>query len=586
MIGKSLKFIRPYVKPFIPRILLGMFMNFMMIFSLLRIVKTIQDTLKALSSITDSMHGEDILIACGIKIIALSFVVAAAGFATRILIIGASWRIEYKLRNDFFEHLMRLSVGNYDKMKVGDIMSRAIEDINEIRLMLGPAIMFLSQAIFIAPIAITYMVFISWKLTILSLMPLLGIVLITFLFGGRMYRTSLKIRNRLGQISSKAQENFTNIKLVKAYAQTEHELEEFSKKSHKYKQTQIYFAKVRGLFHACLGTLSNLGILFFVIFSPGVIISSKLTPGDAFAFFAYQESLIWPMMALGWTTMLIQRGSASVKRFTQVFNDLPNIKQSDNPVKITNMRGEIEFSNVGFEYNHGIEVLTDINLKIPAGSKVGFLGTVGSGKSTIANLIPRIYDVTTGTVKIDGVDVREYDVKQLRKNIGYAPQDSFLFSQSIEKNISFGFDENLSEDKIQEFARVSALDKDEDQFPRGFKTVIGEKGVSLSGGQKQRTALARAIAIDPKILILDDTFSAVDSKTESIILDEIRKILADRTLIIISHRISTINLANTIYVLNDGRIIESGTPSELQELNGVYARIARKQQIQSELEKM
>ncbi len=561
-------------------------MNFLMIFSLLRIVKTIQDTLKALATITDSMQGEDLLIMCGIKIIALAVVVAASGYATRILIIGASWRIEYKLRNDFFEHLMQLSVGNYDKMKVGDIMSRVIEDINEIRLMLGPAIMFLSQAIFIAPIAITYMVFISWKLTIFSLMPLLGIVVITFLFGGRMYRTSLKIRNRLGQISSKAQENFTNIKLVKAYAQTEHELEEFSQKSQKYRQTQIYFAKVRGLFHACLGSLSNLGILLFVIFSPGVIISSRLTPGDAFAFFAYQESLIFPMMALGWTTMLLQRGAASVKRFNQVFTELPHITQSDNPISITKMKGEIEFCNVGFEYIQGIEVLTDISFKIPAGSRVGFLGTVGSGKSTIANLIPRIYDVTSGSVKIDGVDIRDYDLKQLRKQIGYTPQDSFLFSQSIEKNISYGFDENLSDEKIQELARISALDRDEDQFPHGFKTVIGEKGLSLSGGQKQRTALARAIAIDPKILILDDTFSAVDSKTESIILDEIRKIMADRTLIVISHRISTINLADYVYVLDDGSIIESGTHAELQKLNGIYARIARKQQIQSELENM
>ena len=634
MLKKTLKFIYPYIKPHLPLILLGLLCNFLMVIALAKIPRTIQLTLRELETSSNIVDGESLLASCVIKIILFAIFAAGLGFATRLLIIGSAWRIEFKLRDNFFSHLMSLSVPNFDKKKIGDIMSRAIDDINEIRMLMGPAIMFLSQALFLGPVAIYYMIKISWTLTILAVMPLLLIAVITKIFAGNMYRISLRIRELMADVSSKSQENFANIKLIKAYSQSKHEIEEFEYHSEEFKKVQIHFAKVRGLFHSFLSTLANLGILLFVIFSPGVVLAANIKVSDAFAFFAYQEMLIWPMIALGWTIMLIQRGAASIKRFNDVFNENPVIQTPENAVKPEKIFGEIEFRNVNFAYESkpseeshqasdvkapckpaasstpekreaGMKgflacqpgmpdkqpeakerrpALQNVTFKIRAGEKVGFLGAVGSGKSTIASLIPRLYDVTEGNILIDNVDVRNYDISSLRGAIGYVPQDSFLFSQSIAENISYAFNEPLSDEKIEAFARITALDKDKEQFPDGYHTVIGERGVSLSGGQKQRTALARAIATDPAILILDDTFSAVDSETESTILDNFEDVAKDKTVIIISHRVSTVSFADKIYVLDDGHIAEEGSPEELQKVGGIYARIARKQQIQSELE--
>lgn len=508
-------------------------------------------------------------------------------FLTRWLMIGVSRDIEYDLRNDMFQHLSSLDHSYYQKTRTGDIMARATNDLNAVRMLLGPAIMYSANTIVFTVAALVFMWHSSPKLTIYAFLPLPLASVVVQYFGRKIHERFEKIQAQFSDISARAQENFSGARLIRAYVQEKAEIALFETTNQEYVTRSLPLARLMGMLWPALELLLGLAIALVLWLGPREVLAGRMTVGEFFAFLTYIVMLTWPVIALGWVINIFQRGTASMGRINEILRAKPEITDAGvlaGESREQPIAGAIEFRNLSFAYNQ-TPVLRDINLEIPAGSSLAIVGPTGSGKTTLVSLIARIYDAEPGTLVIDGRSIREFPLESLRRNIGFVPQETFLFSDTVRENIAFGV-ENASDSQIQHAAEAASIASDIESFPDQYKTLVGERGITLSGGQKQRTAIARALMRDPRILILDDALASVDTYTEERILNHLRELMRGRTTIFISHRVSTVQNADRIAVLHDGRIVELGTHDELLARNGYYTGLYNKQLLEEELEQV
>ena len=542
-------------------------------------------------AIDDLAHG--LTIAKTVRYAALLFVLAAVGgvfrFLMRRVIIGASRSFEYDLRNDFFAHLQRLDADYFQRNRTGDLMSRATNDLSAVRMLIGPAVMYTATTALTFVVAIALMLSIHPRLTAVALVPLPFVSLSVKYFGAAIHRRFDRIQQQLSDISSVTQEALAGIRVVRAYRQEASEIERFRAENEEYLRRNRKLIRLQGIYNPSMGLLMGLGALLMLWLGGREVTAGTLTIGELVALNTYLMMLAWPMIAFGWVTNLFQRGTASWKRMLEVMDAQPAVTDADVPadaraVAAAPLRGDVEFRHVTFAYGDRT-VLNDVSFTVPAGTTTAIVGATGSGKSTLLNLLPRLRNPAAGTVFIDGRDVRTIPLAVLRRAIGFVPQEPFLFSASIADNIALGATgEQATRAAIVSAAAVSRLDKDVEDLPAGYDTVVGERGITLSGGQKQRTAIARAVIVDPRILILDDAMSAVDTYTEEEILRRLAGVMRERTSILVSHRISTVRGADQIIVLEAGRIVERGRHEDLVRRQGLYAELHRKQLLEEELE--
>jgi ATP-binding cassette subfamily B protein len=503
-------------------------------------------------------------------------------FWMRVIMIGISRDIEYDLRNDLFRRLISLNSGFYARFRTGDVMARATNDLNAVRMMLGPGVMYWTETSLTFVLAVAVMVSVDWPLTLVALIPAPLVSVLVIYFGRVIHDRFEVIQRMFSDISSRVQENLSAVRVVRAYVQEDAEMKLFEQLNRAYIAQNLKLVRASGLFLPSLQALIGLTFLIVLWAGGARLLEGRLTLGGFVMFNTYMGMLIWPMIAMGWVVNLMQRGTASLKRIREILEETPAIAAPASPLPLTRARGEIEFRGVQVHFQN-TAALDGVDMTIPAGSTVAVVGHTGSGKSTLVQLIPRLFDPTAGTVLYNGADVRRYDPADLRRHIGMIPQETFLFSATLRDNVAFGV-ESATEQQILEAVRLAGLEPDLASFPEGLDTMVGERGITLSGGQKQRTAIARAILRDPEVLILDDALSSVDTLTEERILRGLAGIMRRRTTILISHRVSTVRHADCIYVLEHGRIMEQGRHSELLELGGYYADLHQKQLLEEELE--
>jgi ATP-binding cassette subfamily B protein len=504
-------------------------------------------------------------------------------FLTRQTIIIVSREIENDLRNDFLDHILIQDQQYFHYHPTGEIMALATNDISAVRNFLGPGIMYTSETVVNFILAISLMMSFNVELTLVAIFPIPLISYAVYKIGKSINYKFELVQQQFSELTTKAQENLSGIKVVKAYVREESETENFRKMSDDYMQKNLQLAKVQSFSFPMMFLLTGFSVIIVLYVGGNKIIGGEMTIGELTAFIIYLGLLTWPIISLGWIINLTQRAEASMKRLCEVFDSRPAIEDSELPARDENLNGEIEFRNVTFRYSENMPlVLNNVNLKIKAGETIGLIGHTGSGKSTLVNLIPRLFEVKQGEILIDGKDIKSLSLDALRTSIGYVPQETFLFSDTIENNIAYS-EQSFEKDKVIQASKISQIYKDVDNFPKRFDTILGERGINLSGGQKQRTSIARAILADPKILILDDAFSAVDTYTEEEILSGLKDVLKGRTTILISHRVSTLKNSDRIIVLKDGSIAEQGTHESLIQQEGIYADIYFKQLLEEEL---
>jgi ATP-binding cassette subfamily B multidrug efflux pump len=505
-------------------------------------------------------------------------------YQMRRIIISASRGFEYDLRNDFFAHLERLPMSFFQQNRTGDLMSRATNDLSSVRMMVGPAVMYLANTLITAVVSLSLMFSLDVQLTLIVLLPLPIVSITVKMFGTAIHKTFEEVQAKLSDMSAVVQESLTGVRVVRAYRQEEAEIARFRDSNIDYLRHNKRLSRLQGAFFPTMSLFLGISALLALWLGSRDVTSGRLTVGELVAFNAYLAQLAWPMIAFGWVTNLLERGMASWKRMLTVMETIPAVRDEDGVEKTLEIGGAIEFRNLSFLYGDR-EVLSNVSFTVRAGETVAIVGATGSGKSTLVNLLPRLHNPPRGTVFVGGRDVREIPLSDLRGIIGFVPQEPFLFSDTLADNVAFGVPGMKHEHPVRIEAAVSVaqLDTDVRDFPNGYETMVGERGITLSGGQKQRTAIARAVVTDPRILILDDALSAVDTYTEEEILSRLRSVMKSRTSIIISHRISTVRDADQIVVLDAGRVVEKGTHDELIRHGGHYAELYKKQLLEEEL---
>jgi ATP-binding cassette, subfamily B, multidrug efflux pump len=519
--------------------------------------------------------------------IGIALVQAVARTFSRFVIFNVGRDIEYDLRNDLFAHLERLPLAYYQSQQTGDLMSRLVNDITAVRMLLGVGFLNLINTPIYYVYAVSIMASLDWRLTLAALVPYPLVLLIVKRTSRQLMERTLKVQEGLAAMSSRVQENLSGIHVVKAYVREQEETEAFARLNESFSAQNLELARVRGVIMPVMRAASTLGTLVVLWYGGTRVIAGALSLGDLVAFIGYLHILAWPTMALGWMLSIVQRGRAALQRLEHIFGTVPTIDDR-RAVPDGAVRGELAFHDVDFAYhtpNNGHAVLRQVSFQVPAGATLAIVGRTGAGKTTLVNLLPRLFDATAGRVTIDGRDVREIPLAQLRGALGFVPQDPFLFSRTVRDNIRFG-QPDADDDAVRRVARIAALDRDVDELPRGYDTIVGERGITLSGGQKQRVTLARALLVDPTILVLDDALSSVDTETEGRILGQLRGLMRARTSIVIAHRISTVRDADMIMVVDDGRIVEMGHHTELLERGGFYAELFQRQRLAEELEEL
>ncbi|MFY9611502.1 MAG: ABC transporter ATP-binding protein [Blastocatellia bacterium] len=504
-------------------------------------------------------------------------------FTQRRLLINMSRDIEYDLRNDFYAHLQKLPFEFYQTHRTGDLMARATNDLSAVRMIVGPALMYSMNTIFAMALLVPLMAAISWRLTLLAFLSMPLVASATNYFSKRIHDRFEKVQEYFGTVSNRAQESLAGVRVIRAYTQEQPEIESFKRVNREFVNRNLSLIRLSGIFHPILQFFIGLGFIAVLWYGGSLTISGAITIGQFVQFTLYLGYLVWPMIALGWVINIFQRGMASMGRMHHIMSIEPSIRDSDETSGASEIEGEIEFRDLTFTYGGAARpALEDINLRIAPGQTVAFVGAVGSGKSTLMNLVTRLLDAQHQQVLIDGRPIREIPLEALRASIGYVPQETFLFSETIAENIAFGV-EHATQEEIERAAVEAGIAEDVLEFPKGYQTLVGERGITLSGGQKQRTAIARALIRRPKILILDDSLSSVDTYTEEKILAHLRRIMRGRTSLIVSHRVSTVKDADLIVVLEDGRIAERGTHDSLITRGGLYAELYEKQLLEEEL---
>jgi ATP-binding cassette subfamily B protein len=531
-----------------------------------------------------SLDSSDLLMYAGL-VVGFSLVAGVFSFLTRQSIIVASRHIEYDLRNDFLSHIQKLPLSFFQHTPTGDLMAHATNDISAVRSVLGPGIMYPTDTLMTFSMVLVMMLTLDWQLTLLSLIPLPFVSFVVYRLGKLVHKKFEERQEKYSELTTRAQENLSGIRVVKSYVREEYETGLFHTLSWEYLKKNLVLARIQSIMWPLMFLLVGFSLVLILYFGGLKVIGGQMSIGTLTAFFGYLMMLIWPMIAFGWVINMLQQGAASMNRLGKIMETEPDIKDTAvTDHNITNINGKIEFRHVSFRRkNSPGNTLEDISLTVPAGTTLAVVGYTGSGKSTLVNLIPRLLDVTGGELFIDDRDIRRIPLSVLRSQIGYVPQETFLFSETISDNIRYGVD-MTDASGVRNVAEIAQLDKDVAEFPKQYDTLLGERGITLSGGQKQRTSIARAVMRQPKILILDDALSAVDTFTEEEILKRLRGVMKGRTSILISHRISTVKDADMIVVLHEGRIVERGVHDSLVAQGGIYAELHRKQLLEEEIE--
>ena len=527
------------------------------------------------------------LLKYGLMIVGASLFAGVFRFMIRQTIIVVSREIEFDLRGDFWKHIQRLPLRYFQNTSTGIIMAHATNDINAVRMFLGPAVMYSIDTSIRLMMVLLLMLSLNTSLTIFALLPLPLLSLLVYKVGKLIHAKFTIIQEKFAQLTTLVQENFSGIRIIKSYVREDSEIKRYAEHSKDFLNKNMNLVRTQALIMPILFLITGLSIIIVIWLGGIKVINGEMTLGEITAFIVYLGILIWPMIAFGWVINIIQQAEASMKRLNKIFSEPYEITETEQTnYSIKTIKGDIEYKNVSFRYNENTPfILKNVNLKIPRGSTIALMGYTGSGKTSFINLIPRLYDCTDGEILIDGINVKDFPLDILRTNVGLVQQESFLFSDTIMNNLSYGRRE-IDQSQIYKVASISQFDKDVQEFPQKYETIVGERGITFSGGQKQRACLARALAIDPKILILDDSFSAVDTNTEEDILKNLKNFMKDRTSIIISHRISTVKDADKIIVLSQGKIAEEGTHEQLVAVGGIYADLHFKQLLEQELEEL
>src|SRR5688572_24439291 len=573
-----LPFLRPYLRTYALGLLLVVISNFFVTLG----PRFLEQGIDALR-----LHEpfREVRIAVGL-LLAVAFAGGLARYGMRELLNSGSRRVETDLRDRLYQHLQRMSAEFYDRYPTGDVMARTTNDLLAVRMVAGPALMYLVDTSIRAVLIAPAMLAISPRLTLLAFLPLVGLPVIMITLGGVVHRRSQAIQAHFGELTSHAHENLSGVRVVRAYRQEAAETRHFRELSEEYLRRNLSLARVQGLFFPLLTTMGGLSAVV-VLYGGGLqLMAGQVTVGEFVAFGVYLGMLVWPMIALGWAVNLVQRGAASMARINELFREQPAIASPPEPARLRPPRGgrEVEFDRVWFRYPGSHErgwVLEDVSFTVHPGRSLAIVGATGAGKSTLVDLLVRAHDPTRGSVRLDGVDVRQLELTDLRREVGFVPQETFLFGETLRDNVLLGAPDD---GRLERVAEVSQLAEALPALPNGFDTLLGERGINLSGGQKQRTAIARALAQDPPVFVLDDALSAVDAHTEARILAALRGALTGRTSIIVSHRLAAVRDADWILVLDEGRIVEQGVHPDLIARGGRYWELLRRQQLEEELE--
>ncbi|HQC15328.1 ABC transporter ATP-binding protein [Mesotoga prima] len=573
--------IRDFLKHNWPRYLYGSI--FLILVDLLMLV-----TPRVIGMIVDEIRGgaQDLNLV-GLLIMAV-IGVAFGLFITRlfwrVFIMGAARRFEYYTRKTLFEKLLTLPPTFYDKTRVGDLMARFTNDVNAVRMAMGPAVVMIIDAVFLVTVTIFAMgLFTNWSLTWISIAPLPALAIVSTFFGKMIHKRFKLVQASFSDLTDTIEESISGVRLIKSYGIEDLRNETLTEKSNLYVDKNMKLVKVWGMFFPLTQTLSMLGSVLATLFGGRMVILGQITLGQYITFTSYLGMLVWPMTAFGWVINIIQRGRASYRRLMEVLEEENNITTND-PVEVGSFEGHVVMKNLTFTYPTGSRpALENIDFEVKPGSKIAIVGTTGSGKSTMAKLIARLYPVEDGMLFIDGVDINNLRPETIRDNVAYVPQETFLFSETVGNNIRFGNME-ISDEEVERYAKVASIHEDIEGFSKGYKTIVGERGVTLSGGQKQRISIARALIKEAPLVILDDCLSAVDTETEAEILKSLKESETNRSIIVISHRLKAVVDSDEIYVLHDGRIVEKGVHTQLVEAGGLYQRMYERQMLEEKLE--